>query len=135
MRVPSRSRKSVLGTALLAAVLAGCSSATPDNAVTSAAVRFVEHLQRHDGGAACAMLTSTTRKSVSGATKLSCSKAIDSVDEHGTAIGGVQIWDDAAQVHVGQDVVFLRRISGTWLVSAASCKPQPTGPYDCKVGG
>jgi hypothetical protein len=57
-----------------------------------------------------------------------------SVDEKGTSVSSVQVWGDAAQVHVGQDVVFLRRVSGRWLVSAAGCVRQPAGPYDCDVG-
>jgi hypothetical protein len=61
--------------------------------------------------------------------------AITSIDEQGVTVSGVQVWGDAAQVRVGGDVVFLRRISGEWLVSAAGCQPQPKRPYDCKVAG
>jgi hypothetical protein len=45
------------------------------------------------------------------------------------------VWGDAAQVHIGGDVLFLRLTSGRWKVSGAGCTAQPEGPYDCQVGG
>jgi hypothetical protein len=119
----------------LAAALAGCSSTPHRDAVTDAAVAFVGDLEKGDGAAACGLLTSDARTAVSGATDTSCADAIASVKERGGPVSSVQVWGDAAQVHVGGDVVFLRRISGKWAVSGAGCKPQPAGPYDCQVGG
>ena len=52
-------------------------------------------------------------------------------------IGGIhQYWTSyTAQVRIGGDVIFLRRTAGSWKVSAAGCKPQSAGPYECTVGG
>src|SRR6266496_5406676 len=123
-------RAIALGFALLA--LAGCSAGPRRDAVASTATAFVSAQQGGDGTAACRLLTPDAEQSVSGATDTPCDKAIVSIDEKGTAVAGVQVWGDAAQVHIGNDVLFLRRISGTWRVSSAGCHPQPKGPYDCE---
>jgi hypothetical protein len=118
----------------LTLVTTGCASSPDHRPVSAAAVDFVSAVADGNGAAACRVLTSDAQQSVSGATDVPCSKAVVSVDEKGTSVSSVQVWGDAAQVHVGQDVVFLRRISGRWLVSAAGCVRQPAGPYDCDVG-
>jgi hypothetical protein len=118
----------------LTLVTTGCASSPDRRPVSAAAVDFVSAVADGNGAAACRVLTSDAQQSVSGATDVPCSKAVVSVDEKGTSVSSVQGWGDAAQVHVGQDVVFLRRVSGRWLVSAAGCVRQPAGPYDCDVG-
>ena len=120
---------------MLAAALVGCSATPHESDVTGAARSFVAKLQAGDGAAACALLTDTARNSVPGATGQSCAEAITNVKEQGGAVEGVQVWGDAAQVRIGADVLFLRLSSGEWKVSAAGCKPQPKGPYECEVGG
>jgi hypothetical protein len=124
----------VLIVAGLTLVTTACASSPDRSSVSAAAVAFVSSVADGNGAAACRDLTSDAQQSVSGATDVPCSKAVVSVDEKGTAVSSVQVWGDAAQVHVGQDVVFLRRISGRWLVSAAGCVRQSEGPYDCDVG-
>jgi hypothetical protein len=118
----------------LAVGATACASRPQRSPVSAAAVRFVTAVAHRDGAAACRDLTPDAQQSVTGATDVPCSKAVVSVDENGTAVSSVQVWGDAAQVHVGQDVVFLRQISGRWLVSAAGCTRQAEGPYDCDVG-
>jgi hypothetical protein len=122
-------------TAVLLPVLSGCSGTPHRSAVTAAARAFVQHVRAGEGDAACALLTDDARSSVPGATDQTCAKAITNVKEQGSGVGRVAVWGDAAQVRIGTDVVFLRRMAGHWLVSAAGCKPQPDGPYDCEVGG
>jgi hypothetical protein len=131
--LPLRGR--VLLIVMTGVALAACSNTPHRNVVSGAAVAFVADLERGDGAAACAMLTSDARTAVSGATDASCAKAITSVKEQGRTVSAVQVWGDAAQVKVGGDVVFLRRMSAGWQVSAAGCQSQPSGPYECKVGG
>jgi hypothetical protein len=116
-------------------LVAGCASSPHRTTVSTAAVSFVQALAEGDGSAACDLLAPDAQKSASGATGTACEDAIISIEDDDTTIGGVQVWGDAAQVHVGTDVLFLRRLSGKWLVSAAGCEPQAEGPYDCKVGG
>jgi hypothetical protein len=94
---------------------------------------FAAALVRGDGSAACGLLTPSARSSVGGATDAKCEEAILNLQEGGEDPGASQVWGDAAQVRVGDDVLFLRRIGGKWLVAAAGCEPQSTGPYECKV--
>jgi hypothetical protein len=112
-----------------------CSAGPQRVGVSSAAVSFVSALERKDGAAACRLLTSDAQQSVAGATNIACPNAILSVDEQGTMVRSVQVWGDAAQVRVGSDVLFLRRLSAGWRISAAGCKTQPKGPYQCEVTG
>jgi hypothetical protein len=124
-----------LGTCAATGLLV-CGCASPHNDAVGAAARsFVGSLQRGDGAAACRMLTPDARQTTTGATNVSCADAVTSVHERGQAVTGVQVWGDTAQVRIGGDVLFLRRIDGRWLISAAGCRRQPTGPYDCTAGG
>jgi hypothetical protein len=125
----------MVGCAVLAVGLVGCTAGPDRSAVSSAAVRFVRAVEGHDGASACGLLTPAARSSVSGATNAPCTKAILSIDEKGTSVAATQVWGDAAQVHVAGDVVFLRRVTGGWHVSAAGCTRRPSGPYDCDVSG
>jgi hypothetical protein len=118
-----------------ALLLSGC-AANPQRAdVSAAAESFVAALERGDGAAACKLLSPRAAESAPGATDASCADAVKSVDENGRTVDGVQVWGAAAQVRIGNDVLFLQRLSGHWLVSAAGCQRQPVGPYSCKVSG
>jgi hypothetical protein len=126
----------LLAVLLVAAGTVTACDASPDRGSAAATARsFVTSLQRKDGAAACALLSSNAKSSVSGATNASCARAVTNVSEQGATVSHAQVWGDAAQVHVGSDVVFLRRVAGRWVVSAAGCKWQPAGPYDCDIGG
>ena len=117
--------------ALLAA--SGCQGSGNPEAVSSAARSFVSALEHGDGAAACRLLTADAEKSVSGATDQSCRSAITSITIHGSAVREVQVWSDAAQVHIGDGVLFLRHVDGSWQVSAAGCQAAAQGRYDCAV--
>ncbi|MFN2560685.1 MAG: hypothetical protein ABR571_05245 [Jatrophihabitans sp.] len=135
--MPARMRpRLMLVLALPAVALAatGCMSSPSRAEVSAAAASFVRAIEAADGPVACRLLTSDARRSASGATDTQCSDAILSITEQGEAVHGVQVWGDAAQVKIAQDVIFLRRISGSWQVSAAGCKRQSQGPYQCTVG-
>jgi hypothetical protein len=123
----------VVGGALVVAAVAGCSAGPDQDAAASAATAFVSALHAHSGVEACGMLTSEAYSSASGATDTPCPEAITSIQVKGTKVTAVQVWGDAAQVRLGSDVLFLRHISGRWLISAAGCEPKPEGPYDCSV--
>jgi hypothetical protein len=126
---------SLVAAGAAAVALAGCSSTPHGDAVRQAARTFVADLAHGNGAAACRMLTDSARSSASGATSASCSEAVTGVKDTNTRITGVQVWGDAAQVHIGRDVLFLRMVSGRWQVNAAGCTPQGDRPYDCKIGG
>jgi hypothetical protein len=121
--------------ALLTVFLAGCVPGGQRSAVVSVATRFVADVSRHDGSAACAILTDDAKSSASGATDTPCGQAVLNVKENGTTIRGVQVWGDTAQVKIGGDVLFLRRLKSGWRVNAAGCKPQPRAAYQCDVAG
>lgn len=100
-----------------------------------AAQRFVSALRAGDGARACFLLTERARSSVSGATDVPCATAVKNVPDKDSTVHGVQLWGDAAQVRIGSDVVFLRRLEAGWRISGAACTPRPRGPYDCDVSG
>jgi hypothetical protein len=118
-----------------ALVLSGCAASPQRADVSTAAESFVAALERGDGAAACKLLSPRAAESAPGATDASCADAVKSVQENGHTADSVQVWGAAAQVHIGNDVLFLQRLSGHWLVSAAGCQQQPVGPYSCKVSG
>jgi hypothetical protein len=140
-RRPRRYRDSMRPRLLLLAafpvivlVATGCASSPDRRDVKSAATSFVRAIEAADGPVACKLLTSDARRSATGATDARCADAILSITEQGNTVHAVEVWGDAAQVRIADDVIFLRRISGAWMVSAAGCKPQPQGPYECTVG-
>lgn len=120
---------------LTAGALTGCTASTERPRAGDVAIRFVTDVRDHDGKAACALLTDEAAESVSGATDVSCAQAVLNVEEDGTAVRSVQIWGDAAQVKLGSDTVFLRRLPDGWQVRAAGCKSQPGAAYRCDVDG
>jgi hypothetical protein len=125
----------VVATALLGGGLAGCQSSPQRSEVQGVAIRFVTAVEDKQGENACALLTPDAEESVSGATDVSCQTAILNVDEHGLDVHSVQVWGDAAQVKVGSDTVFLRRLDAGWQVRAAGCQSQPKAAYKCDVEG
>jgi hypothetical protein len=121
---------------LLAALgLSACSPTSREDGAARVASRFVADVGRHDGAAACRLLTESAREAVSGATDATCPKAVVNVAEHGTVVRRVQVWGDSAQVRIGTDVVFLVHLRAGWRVAAAGCKPQPRAPYQCDLDG
>lgn len=138
---PERSKTAhVAALAALVLTAAGCSVAPDTRPVEEVARSFAVAVAAGNGAGACRLLTQQAADAVSGATPLSCPEAISSaeVPEQGASdvrLSGVEVWGDAAQVVVGGDVLFLRRTANGWRVSAAGCRPRPSGPYDCQIGG
>jgi hypothetical protein len=133
-RVCKRARSWLTIGAIVVLGSAGCSSSPNGGAAEIASRNFVNALRHGHGSAACRLLTDKARSSIAGTLDVSCSNAVTHVVERSDNIGSVQVWGDAAEVHIGADVLFLRLISGQWRVSAAGCTRQPIGPYECKVG-
>src|SRR3712207_5773390 len=115
--------------------LVGCASSAEQSRVRAVAAEFVTAIQDRNGEDACALLTSEAEKSVSGATDVPCATAVLNLEENGSQLHGIQIWGDAAQVKLGSDTVFLRRLPAGWQVHAAGCQPQPSAAYECEVQG
>jgi hypothetical protein len=51
----------------------------------------------------------------------------------GGTIRAVRVWGEQAQVLLSGDTVFLTRVREGWKVTAAGCRRQAKGPYDCDV--
>ena len=118
--------------AALTAGATACSSAA-EPAVVDTAGRFAAALARHDGTAACALLTDDARRATETFGR-SCAAQLATLPDPG-AVQRVEVWSDAAQVHLTGDTVFLLRFPDGWRVGAAGCTPRGEAPYDCEVQG
>ena len=108
------------GIALVAGA-AGCSSAAQP-AVETVAGQFASAVARHDGEAACALLTDDARRDTETFGR-SCAAQLADLPDPG-AVQQVEVWSDAAQVRLAGDTVFLLRFPDGWRVSAAGCAPR-----------
>ena len=134
-RVSGRSLPLALAALAVAAGLAGCTAGTERSEVQQVAVDFVTAIEDGNGQVACGLLTTEAEESVSGATEVSCETAVLNIDESGSQLRHTQVWGDAAQVKLGSDTVFLRRLPSGWQVRAAGCQSQPGAAYNCDVEG
>jgi hypothetical protein len=122
----------VLAVGTLGTAGISCSTAG-EPAVTTVAGQFANAVARHDGEAACRMLTDDARRSTETFGR-SCAAQLATLPDPG-AVQRVEVWSDAAQARLGGDTVFLLRFPDGWRVSAAGCTPREEAPYDCEVQG
>jgi hypothetical protein len=127
----ARCGAAAVGAACLTCVAACAAAATP--AVTATAERFGGALARHDGPAACAMLTEEARSATESFGR-DCATQLATLPDPGP-VQQVEVWSDAAQVRFAADTVFLLRFPDGWRVGAAACSPRGDAPYDCEVRG
>jgi hypothetical protein len=118
--------------AVLAAGAVACSSAAQP-AVEATAGQFADALARHDGTAACALLTDDARRGTETFGR-DCATQLSGLPDPGV-VQQVEVWSDAAQVRLAGDTVFLLRFPDGWRVSAAGCTPEEEAPYECEVQG
>ena|SRR5690242_11601499 len=115
-------------------VAAGVScSAVAEPAVSTVAGLFAGAVARHDGTAACAMLTDAALRSTETFGR-SCAAQLATLPDPGP-VQQVEVWNDAAQARLDGDTLFLLHFPYGWRVSAAGCTPQEEAPYDCEVQG
>jgi hypothetical protein len=126
-----RGGRLLAGVALLAGTVACSSAAQPG--VEATAGQFAEALARHDGEAACALLTDDARRGTETFAR-SCAAQLAGLPDPG-AVEQVEVWSDAAQVRLAGDTLFLLRFPDGWRVSAAGCTPVEEAPYECEVQG
>ena len=117
---------------VLAAGAAGCSAAA-EPTVGAVAGQFASAVARHDGAAACALLTDDARRDTETFGR-NCAAQVGDLPDPG-AVQQVEVWSDAAQVRLTGDTVFLLHFPDGWRVSAAGCTPQEGAPYQCEVRG
>jgi hypothetical protein len=97
---------------------------------------FEAALKRSDAATACALLAPPTRNELEQSESETCAKALpDQNLPPATTVPDVDVYGDEAIARVQGDVLFLTNVGGTWMVSAAGCKPQQDEPYDCEVKG
>ena len=127
-----------VATAVLVAGLAGCSQGgrgTPTGPM-HAVETFEAALKRGDAATACNLLAPPTRKELEQSESEKCAEALPDQDiPTTTSEANVDVFGDEAIARVPGDVLFLTNVGGTWMVSAAGCKPQADQPYDCEVKG
>jgi hypothetical protein len=111
---------------------AGCAAAAQP-AVTAVAGQFGSAVGRHDGAAACAMLTDDARHDTESFGR-DCPAQLATLPDPGP-VQQVEVWGDTAQVHLAADTLFLLRFPDGWRISGAGCTPQGDAPYRCEVQG
>lgn len=133
----TRRQLPALGAAALALACAGCGNRSDPPKVRAVATAFYEAVQRHDGAAACRLLSQDTRQALVENEGEACAKAVVSLKLQGGRPGAASVFETNADVQlVGGDRVFLSREQHAWRISAAGCKPQgPVSkqPYDCEL--
>jgi hypothetical protein len=111
---------------------AGCAAAA-EPAVSAAAGQFGEAVGRHDGAAACGLLTDDARDDTETFGR-DCPSQLATLPDPGP-VEQVEIWGDAAQVRLAHDTLFLLRFPDGWRISGAGCTPRGDAPYRCEVQG
>jgi len=130
--------REAVGAVVLLAGLAACSAGgrgTPTGPL-NAVETFEGALKHGDAATACGLLAPPTRKELEQSQSAHCAKALPDQNIPAATTGAdVEVYGDEAIARVPGDVLFLTNVGGTWMVSAAGCKPQPDEPYDCEVKG
>jgi hypothetical protein len=126
-----------VGAAIFVAGLTGCSEGgrgTPSGPLR-AAQTFEAALSSRDTSAACDLLASPTREELEQSEGQACPQALQQQDLPSASVEDVDVWGDEAIARARGEVLFLTNVAGSWMVSAAGCKPQSDQPYQCEVKG
>jgi hypothetical protein len=110
----------------------GCAAAGQP-AVTAVAEQFGTAVGRHDGTAACALLTDDARHDTETFGR-QCSTQLAALPDPGP-VQQVEVWGDTAQVRLAGDTLFLLQFPDGWRISGAGCTPEGDAPYRCEVQG
>ena len=132
-------RRASLAMALAIVYLAatGCGDDRERDAA-AVAERFNAALERDDGRAACAELSSSAASAVERQEKAPCEEAILRLQlPQGALAVKAQVYVRSALVDLtGGEAAFLNEGPAGWKISAAGCTPSAPGrPYDCEVEG
>ncbi|MGI8330512.1 hypothetical protein ACRYCC_11155 [Actinomadura scrupuli] len=118
--------------AVVLALGTACGGPAGDDAARNATVAFFAAVHAHDGARACADLAEQAAEALESS-ESGCAEQITKLSLPGGTIRSAQVWGDRAQVRLSADTVFLARFPAGWKVTAAGCRRQATGPYDCDV--
>lgn len=128
---PRVRRLQVLGLCVAGLLLAGCGAT--DQEVVSAAQAFVGAAPAQ----ACGLLAPRTFESLERRAGSACPEALTKLAlPHDTAVTGVEVAGERAQVRFSDEVLFLARFPEGWRVTDAGCTrsdPDQSVPYECEV--
>ena len=121
--------------AVLAATVvltAGCGASAEKASVGRATTAFFAAIAAQQDDRACADLVRQAAQALATSDS-SCAEQIGKLKLAGGTIRAVRVWGERAQVLLSGDTVFLTRVPQGWKVTAAGCRRQVKGPYDCDV--
>jgi hypothetical protein len=121
-----------LAAAALLAGTAGCGKSADQVEARRATTRFFAAVTAHQDATACRELAPQASNGLQTSDS-SCAEQIGQLKLTGGTVRSVRVWGDRAQVVLTGDTVFLARFHDGWKVTAAGCRRQATGPYDCDV--
>jgi hypothetical protein len=122
----------------LALCAGGCGRDGDRAHVRAVADRFLQALADHDGTAACAELSSDTRKQLEASEQQPCREAVGGMGLQRAPVTRVQVFITNAKADLANgDSLFLSQGAQGWQLSAVGCRPtsgKPADrPYDCAV--
>ena len=126
----------MVATVVAIAALSACSGqgTAETEAAGSAASRF-SSTAGSDPASACTLLAPQTASELEKSSG-DCAKGLTDADlPAGGRVQEVEVYGLDAIVRLSSDTVFLARFKDGWRVTAAGCKPQGEGPYDCDIKG
>jgi hypothetical protein len=128
-----RRRSRALVVVLLAGTTcAGCTSSAEPGA-RGAAVAFQSAVARHDGPAACGLLSDEARARLESASAHPCAEALLALPLPADDVRSTEVWGGEAQARLRSEVLFLAELKDGWRVTGAGCLPRPDQPYACRV--
>jgi hypothetical protein len=118
-----------------AVLVTGCSS--PESVDAARVAGEYAKAAKESPATACDLLAPGTREELEK--DGDCAQALQQTDPpEAGPLGAVTIASGSAQVHLGDETVFLARFDDGWKVTAAGCtrtSADTAEPYDCDVKG
>jgi hypothetical protein len=120
--------------AIFAVLASGCGTDSSSADARRVVQSFYAALQRHDGGAACELLSDDTRSSLETSEKKPCDQAVFSLGLSPSRVVRLRVYVTSAEATLDRgEAVFLDQDHQGWKISAVGCKPQHEQPYDCQL--
>lgn len=119
----------------LACLGTGCGTAGREHDARAVVERFQAALADHNGGAACAELSSGTSKALEQDEGSPCPRSILAAHLPAGAPESAEVDVTSAAVSLREGgTLFLDQGPNGWEISAAGCRPtEPDKPFDCEL--
>ncbi len=116
---------------VVAASLAGCSSAPESDGPRGVAVAFYDAIRDQRGDDACALIGDPTIEQLESQENIACREAITKLDYRGGTVTDVHVFITNAKVDLSTgESIFLDRRPDGWKLSAIGCKVEDGKPRD-----